>query len=443
MSIRTVKAFSVYILLLAASVAMLQSRGLLAAGPPKAAPLVRGITIHHGPDGAVTIDISLTGPVPYRTLQLSRPDRLVVDLKGAHETDLKGEYPAQSPILKGVRAGQWKYFPAVFRVVADLKGHPVSNIKTVTSGIRIELRPRGEELASNQGSDAAPTDPPVDTLKPEMETAHKAPAPNKVFQVHRFKDLSASLTAPVLPPNDRLVPVADPDVPTPSRKRADPLAAVSGISIHPNAHGETTIDIASSRSVPYRVFQLADPFRLVIDLKDARSTSRQKVYKVDSPVLKSVRVGQWKSGKPAVVRVVADLQGYPIFDVHAQRPGIRIELKSRPGQAQVMRNPFQFATSKPKATTARPARQQEQALPKRAGLPATAPGGSLLNLKVIGFIDKKEAGTQAVISDHANVYLVPKGGTFESIFTVVDIMPNAVVVQDRETREKRWITYSP
>jgi AMIN domain len=437
MPTRVFKAVSVSILLLAASGLMLQRGAALASGSPKAAPLVRGISIHHAPDGTVTIDISLTGPVPYRTMQLSGPDRLVVDLPGALQTDLKDKYPAQSPLLKRVRAGQWKYFPPVFRVVADLKGNPASSVKAMASGIRIELKPRGAAVASNHKSGAQPAEQTIDALEHERQAAQEDPPPNRVFQVHRYKDLSASLTAPVLPPHDRLVPVADPDPPKPSRKKANTLASVSSISIQPNDHGETTIDIASSRSVPYRVFQLADPFRLVIDLKDARNTSSRDVYPVNSPVLKSVRVGQWQSGNPAVVRVVADLEGYPIFDVHAQRPGIRVELRPRQKQPRVERNPFEFKTS------LQTARAPSQAPPKQADLLASAPGGSLSNLSVIGFIEKKGAGTQAVISDHSIVYLVAKGGKFEDIYTVVDILPNAVVVQDMETRQKRWIAYTP
>ena len=443
MSTRAIKAVAFSILLFAASGLMLQSRGALASGPPKAAPLVRGISIHHAPDGAITINISLTKPVPYHTMQLAGPDRLVVDLKGAHQTDLKGEYPAQSAVLKGVRAGQWKYFPAVFRVVADLKGHPVSSIKAVGSGIQIKLKPRGEELAPNHGPGPRPAQQAAETVEAESRTAGEGPPPNKLFEVHRFKDLSASLTAPVLPPHDRLVPVAEPDVPVPVRKQVATLASVSGISIQPNARGETTIDIASSRSVPYRVFQLADPYRLVIDLKDARSATSQDVYQVDSPVLKSVRVGQWKSGGPAVVRVVADLQGYPIFDVHAQRPGIRIELKPRPGQPQAMRNPFQFQTSSQQPAVNSPASGLNQSQRAQTVSPATAPGNSILNLKLIGFIEKKDSGAQAVISDRTNVYLVPQGGTFGQVFTVLAIKPDAVMIQNMENQEKRWIAYTP
>ena len=437
------KSIAFSFLMLGAAGLALPGRRVLAAGHPQAGPLVRGISIHHAPDGAVTIDIALTGPAPYRTLQLSGPERLVVDLQGAHETDLKGEYPADSQLLKQVRASQWKTDPAVVRIVADLRGHPSVNLAKQASGIRIELKPRGAELASNHNSGGRPAKQAADTLEPERRTAQEAPLPGKAFQVHRFKDLSASLTAPVLPSHDKLVPVADPDLAQPRRKKASTLALVSGISVLPGSQGETTIDIASSKSVPYRVFQLANPFRLVIDLKGARDASRQDVYQVDSPVLKRVRVGQWSPANPSVVRVVADLEGYPIFDVHAQRPGIRIELRPRYVPGALMRNPFQFKTAPQRPRSARLASASNQAVAADGGPAAAAPGGAFSGLKVIGFIEKKGAGTQAVISHHSSVFLVPQGGTFENTFTVVAIMPDAVVVQDLETREKRVIAYSP
>lgn len=437
------KLATVSCLVLAAAGLMLQSRRLRAAGQSATQPQVRGIAIHKGADGALIIDISVTKSVPYRTLQLSGPDRLVVDLKGAHAADLKGEYPAQSPLLKRVRASQWKHFPAVFRVVADLKSNPSFNVTKQASGIRIELKPRGGGLASDPGSDAAPTRQAADALEPERRAAQDGPPPNQAFQVHRFKDLSASLTGPVLPAHDRLVPVAEPDVPKPHRKEASTLSLVSGISIRPGSQGETTIDIASSRAVPYRVFQLANPFRLVIDLKDARDTSSQDVYPVNSPVLKKVRVGQWRPGNPSVVRVVADLEGYPIFDVHAQRPGIRIEIRPRYTPGSLMRNPFQFKTEPQGPRTGRRATPSNQAVTAGGGSPTAPPGDTFSGLKVIGFIENAGVGTQAVISHNSSVYLVPKGGTFENTFTVVAISTDAVEVQNKDTLKTTWITYSP
>ena len=434
------KLTAVSFLTLAAAGLMLHSRRVLAAGQAGTEPEVRGITVHNEAGGAIVIDVAVTGAVPYRTLHLSQPDRLVVDLKGAHESGLKGEYPAQSPLLKRVRTGQWKDDPAVVRVVADLEGDPSISITRQASGIRIELKPQGAGLASNPRAGAAQTPQAVDALEPERRAAREDLPPGKAFQVHRFKELSASLTAPVLPSHDKLIPVADPGLAKPHREEASTPAQVSGISIYPGSQGEITVDIASSKSVPYRVFQLADPFRLVIDLKDARDTSNQKVYPANSPVLKRVRMGQWHPVNPSVVRVVADLEGYPIFDVHAQQPGIRIELRPRYVPGALMRNPFQFKAGRQKPQVV------DHRAPSNEDVTASvspAPGDAFSGLKVIGFVDKAGVGTQAVISHNSSVYLVAKGGTFENSFTVLAISPNAVEVQNNSTLKAAWITYTP
>lgn len=429
-------------LMLAAAGLALQGHCLQAAGPSAAQPQVRGISFHEEPGGAVVIDVTVTRYAPYRTFQLSSPDRLVVDLQGAHESGLKGEYPVQSPLLKRVRTGQWKSDPAVFRVVADLLGHPSVNVTKQVSGIRIELKPQGAGMASNAGPGAAVSHPAPEALDPERRTAQEDPPPDKAFQVHRFKDLSASLTAPVLPSHDKLIPVAAPDLMKQRREEASTLAQVSGISIQPGSQGETTVDIASSKSVPYRVFQLADPFRLVIDLKDARDSSSRKVYPVNSPVLKSVRVGQWGPGNRSVVRVVADLEGYPIFDVHAQQPGIRIELRPRYVPGSLMRNPFQFKTASQGPRAGHRRTPSNPAVMAGGGPPAGAPGDTFSDMKVIGFIEKPGGGTQAVISHNAGVYLVSKGGIFENTFTVLAISADAVEVENTNTLKTTWITYS-
>ena len=435
------KVTAVSFLVLAAAGLMLRAHGAEAAGQAATQPMVRGIAVHKGADGTVIIDVSVTGSVPYRTFQLSGPDRLVVDLNGAHESGLKGEYPAQSPLLKRVRTSQWKNDPAVVRVVADVKGNPSFNVRKQASGIRIELKPRGENLASSHRSGVAGTHRAADSGGPEWRTAREGLSPNKVFQVHRFKDLSASLTAPALPSHDKLVPVGDPDLPQPHHQEASTPARMSGISILPGSQGETTFDIVSSKSVPYHVFQLADPFRLVIDLKDARDASNRKVYPVNSPVLKRVRVGQWRPDDTSVVRVVADLEGYPIFDVHAQQPGIRIELRPRYVPGALMRNPFQFQEEPQRPRDGYRGTQANQAVTAGAG--ALAPDDAFSGLKVIGFIEKAGGGTQAVISHNSGVYLVPKGGTFENTFIVLAISADAVEVQNINTLKTTWITYSP
>jgi len=439
---RALKAAPVLILILAAAGLITQTRLGIASGNPDSLPTVRAISIHHTSGGTVVVDIATTRPVSYRTLELSSPWRLVVDLKGASRGALRSVYPAQSQLLERVRVGQWKSDPPIVRIVADLKGTPAFSVHAQPSGIRIELKPRAEGSKAAHRSRTHRSPSARNTSGDTAEIATQKAASKSPFTVHQFQDLTASLTAPELPPQDHLVPVTKPDISSSSRKESATLALVSGISIKPGSNGATDVDIASTRSVPYRVFQLEDPFRLVIDLKDARDGSRRDVYPVDSPVLKRVRVGQWRSDDPSVVRVVADLEGFPIFDVFARRPGIRIDLRPRRKLGPLIRNPFEFATQQPKVHLGRPAAQPGQAMTAATNSPIAAPGTSFSDLRVIGYLEKQGSQTQAIISDHSDIYFVPQGGTIENTFRVLSISASAVEVQNIQTLQTNWLTYA-
>lgn len=439
---RALQAAAVSTIILAAIVLMAQTHNTVAAGSAHEPALLRAISVHTSPDGIITINVGLTRSVAYRTFTLSAPDRIVLDLEGAHKDVSRRVYPAESPLLKRVRIGQWKSDPAIARVVADLKGAAAYSVERNGSGFRIELKPR--RLASNAAHQSRRSRPrsASNAGDGQGQSFTAETAPRSPFTIHRFKDLSASLTGPELPSQDKLVPVTRTDHPT-AGSDSTSEAVVSGISIAPDVNGKTFVDIASSRSIPYRVFQLANPFRLVVDLKNAHDGSGRNVYPVDSSVLKRIRVAQWRPGDPPVVRVVADLEGYPVFDVHAERPGIRIELSPRRELGPLIRNPFEFATPQHSSAMQRAARPSNQAMTATVGSPAAAPGNSFAQLKVIGFIEQKDAAVQAVISDHSSIYFVPNGGTFENTYRVIAISPNAVEVQNIETLDASWLSYTP
>ncbi len=131
------------------------------------------------------------------------------------------------------------------------------------------------------------------------------------------------------------VPVSAPPVALAAGAAARPSillggpTVVSSISIRAESNGEAVIDVLTSRPTSYRVLHLENPPRVVVDLEGAQYSAHQRNYAAESAVLKGVRVGQFRASNPAVVRVVADLSGNPIFDVHAQPGGVRIELRLR------------------------------------------------------------------------------------------------------------------
>lgn len=438
---RALKAAPVSLVLLAAASLTVTARLGMASGHSNSLPQVRGISIHCPSNQAAVIDIATTRPARYQTFRLRNPERLVVDLKGVRKATLQSVYEVQSSILKRVRVGQWQSNPPIVRIVADLKGTPASTVHADASGIWIKLKPRtsvktpATRLRSQRGrvtSNEAASAP---------GTSH-ARDPKSLFAVHQFADLTASLTGPDIPPRDHLVPVTAPQPPTEKHTEASPPALVSQITIKPARYGGANVDIASSRPVPYRIFQLPHPFRLVIYLKDARDGTGKDICQVDSSILKSVRVAQWRSGELPIVRVVADLAGDPIFDVYAKQPGIRINLRPRPRLRPLVRNPFEFAIHHPSARVEHLVPNLNRAMTAGINSPAVQPGNSFSDLKVIGYIDGKNSGMQAIISDKSNIYFVPEGGTIEKTFRVLAISGNGVKLQNINTLQTRRLAYT-
>ncbi len=143
---------------------------------------------------------------------------------------------------------------------------------------------------------------------------------------------------------------------------------VSGVTIGFREAGETFVEVATSRHASYRLLQLKNPQRLVVDVEAAHKATPQSSYKSQSPLLKRVRVGQFRAKDPAVVRVVADLQDDPGFDVHDTPSGFRIDLKQRtPEQAEVVQ--AVKPTQPPPPTQQPPPPATQQTPPPAAGTP--------------------------------------------------------------------------
>jgi type IV pilus assembly protein PilQ len=105
-----------------------------------------GISIQPAADGnGTSIDISTTQSTPYRVLHLTDPNRLVLDLEGARNATHRWKYSSDSPCLSRIRLGRYsEEYGGVVRVVADLEGNPVCNVRKEATGFHIELEPRGE-----------------------------------------------------------------------------------------------------------------------------------------------------------------------------------------------------------------------------------------------------------------------------------------------------------
>jgi hypothetical protein len=135
--------------------------------------------------------------------------------------------------------------------------------------------------------------------------------------------------------------------------------SVSGVTIQTANPDETDIDIATLSNITYKVLELQAPHRLVVDLQGALKATPQSAYMAKSPFLSRVRVSQYQSGNPSVVRIVTDLNGNPSFTVNPIPTGIRVSLRAHNAATQ----PIVPPTPQPLAAPAQPVSQPAQGMP--------------------------------------------------------------------------------
>lgn len=446
---------------------------------PSALALVSGISIETGANGNIHVDVTTTRPVPYHFFSLGNPSRLVVDFAGTREGVRRQVFPADSNLLKRVRVGQWKAgHPSIVRVVADLSGHPQFQVISEPAGVRIKLERARRKTASlkipaREGRAGVPAAELPSGRAQRALSGHpgrgfkltvKGPSVAKKAQLrfglvanhphpqttkpsrsalppdHHASEI-ARVGAPVEPVPDHAPFALEPARPPQKMESQSPLATVSKIAIHPDRGGETLVDVATTRSVPYHFFQLGRPPRLVVDLHDARRGLLPYAYPVHSLVLRQVRVGQWRSQAPSVVRVVADLEGWPAFRVHPEAPGVRIDLTPREFVPRPIRNPFAYFS--PRAIARR---YQAGALAQNGAPPvatAPAPVTPPPNLSYLGYVLMQGSQVEAIIADHLEIHMVRQGDTIEGRYQILLITSHAVEINDLDNSQLFWLKVNP
>jgi type IV pilus assembly protein PilQ len=257
---------------------MVMAPGSRAWAASEAATL-QSVALSASPTGTELV-LRVDGVYSYKTAQAS-PDTLFIDLAGAKAEGVARSQEWVNPAFFGYKLLSYK----------DATGRPV---------VRVQ----------------------VDMKEAQPYTVQKDGSRLRlVFGKGQIVN-AAAVPAPVTVPERPLANAAPPATPS------GPLL-VSRVTLDKHESGETLVDVTTSRNANYRVAMLPNPARLVVDIEDAQNTSPRKSYAADTAVLKSVRIGQFRAKDPSVVRVVADLNGDPAFDVHATAAGVRIELRPR------------------------------------------------------------------------------------------------------------------
>ncbi|MGZ4825841.1 MAG: type IV pilus secretin PilQ [Terriglobales bacterium] len=119
------------------------------AEPAKPAPavvgstgpvMVRNIAVTRG-QGDIQVEISASAPLTPKTLKLTDPDRVVVDLPNAIPAGHPRSIVVNGADIKSVRMGQFQQDPPVTRVVVDLAGAREFEIMPVGNKLVLKVRP--------------------------------------------------------------------------------------------------------------------------------------------------------------------------------------------------------------------------------------------------------------------------------------------------------------
>lgn len=130
--------------------------------------------------------------------------------------------------------------------------------------------------------------------------------------------------------DDRPTLVASQQVPA-GQAAADRLTTVS---VATPSTGNYDVVLTGDGSLPYEVFTLDNPHRIVFDLPGVTAATARTRYEVDDRGLVRVRVGQYRSDPEPMARVVMELTGDLDWTAEQTSDGVRIHL----GQPTVERS---------------------------------------------------------------------------------------------------------
>ncbi len=241
-----------------------------------AAATLKSITLSASPSGPELV-LDVDGTYSFKTVQ-ARPDTLFIDLTGARVGGMVLSQDWEDPVFSGYKLMPYQGASGQTVVRVQVDTNQASALVVQQDGSRLRVLSGKRQFV---GMAAAPT--------PQV-----SPIPSPAL----LRSASTS--------SGRLL--------------------VSKVTFDIQASGETIVDVSTSQSPIYRVTTLPNPARLVVDIEGAENVSPLKDYPAATAVLKGVRIGQFN---PAIVRVVADLNGNPAFDVHSTPAGLRIELRPR------------------------------------------------------------------------------------------------------------------
>lgn len=190
--------------------------------------------------------------------------------------------------------------------------------------------------------------------------------------------------------------VATAPVSTPTKH----ATVLTGITVS-GAASDLRVSLNGDGTMEYTAFRLSNPLRLVVDVKGVRVASTVKPVNLSDPIVKKVRVSQFKPMPQGVARVVFDLDEMVEYRIDKSATGVDIafaDAAQTPSAAAIADSevvaPVVKAESKPIAPAPKPVATAKKADDVFAGAPIA--DGRAPDIAVVAPVDR--AHTREVIN---------------------------------------------
>jgi type IV pilus assembly protein PilQ len=162
---------------------------------------LRSVSVDHDDNGRPVVTLTGSGPMAYTTLELTNPQRLVIDLKSTVSRLERNQVSVDHGGVLRVRAGQFRRSPEpVSRVVVDLDGPLPYQIEAEGDNLRIAFGSSPGPASAEVASSTAPAVPDAN-LQPMAATS----APDTTLPEANIPETKVAEASPLEAPAPRAV----------------------------------------------------------------------------------------------------------------------------------------------------------------------------------------------------------------------------------------------
>ncbi len=277
------------------------------------AAVIHGITVARS-NQAIIVNIKADGPLRVIAGRLPSPERIFVDLEGAHYFGRTLRIPVRGGDVLEVRISQFRLNPAVTRITIDVACPFTFDVVFFRNGLAIEVN-------TGRGSAAQPAASTPPRLPAALATPPISPPPEPVPPSTAAKDMLPEVQLGQLrPPISRLSSPEIPVMPLPppenlahdeegpttahQAEKANLPVSISGVTVSRES-GKVDVHIEASGRLRPTVSVFSNPDRIVVDLANAYCYRAWRIP-VNKTVVKGVDVSLYLLNPP-VTRIVLNL----------------------------------------------------------------------------------------------------------------------------------------